>query len=386
MDRDRFIWIDVVRALAILFMIQGHFVYYWSDWYALRELGTVTDGLLFYWIDMESYSAPAFAFLVGVSVWLWRLGNQSQYSSAHMTGQLMVRGIGLFVIGLVMSMLSNGGLMVGSILNLLGLGVIVVAAFRATMLFVPLVFLALLLLSAPYLQAWSGYQVLSYDQIFWPSQYQTFEGVALFTEVLKNYFLRGYQPFIPWLVFPVAGYMFARWVFAGGTLQSGRIAATVLLGSLLLLGSAAIVQLEWGSVYVFSYNYFPATTAFMIGALGVVIFSLAISYTLVGGNGLSNHPRLRSFLQVYSKFSLSAYIIHNIFALFILRLYGYLCLDNAGRLVGDGVVSYTVALLMAWGFIAVFYVVLCQWDRLNGGKYSFEWCVRRVSRWVMWSR
>ncbi len=77
MDRDRFIWIDVVRALAILFMIQGHFVYYWSDWYALRELGTVTDGLLFYWIDMESYSAPAFAFLVGVSVWLWRLGNQS---------------------------------------------------------------------------------------------------------------------------------------------------------------------------------------------------------------------------------------------------------------------------------------------------------------------
>lgn len=93
MQKKRYFSVDVLRAIAILLMIQIHFVENLSR-------RAASSSILY---DISKFlgllSAPTFTFLAGLSIWLW-LKDKSLSSAKVLRRQAIRRGLLLFGIAL----------------------------------------------------------------------------------------------------------------------------------------------------------------------------------------------------------------------------------------------------------------------------------------------
>jgi hypothetical protein len=201
-------------------------------------------------------------------------------------------------------------------------------------------------------------------------------------DVAWGYLANGYFPLVPWLVFPIAGYL-AGTVFVGGEAASRRLrralpaAATVLIAlSVPLVAAGRSSPASWGG-HAASVRFYPATTPFVLKVLGLILLAFWALHLLLDRRLRARVP-LASFIGRQSRYSLTTYVVHHMVLLWPLALAARL----QGR-PGPGAASAALmttgpALLLAAAFVAVFSGVLAVWDR-RGGRGSFEWLLARIA-------
>lgn len=362
--------LDVMRGIAIILMIQVHFVENMSPWEA-------STGFL-YGISavLGMVPAPLFGFLTGLSLWIWlRHRESSGVSPVRIRVMAYRRGFFLFTAGLAFAFFIWLPKEVFSwdILTFLGASTLVVYALRRLPVkIIVLIMLAVFLISPPLREMTDYYG-------HWDWEWEEYIYEFTFPDVMLGFFLHGYFPLFPWIIFPLAGLITGKQYFENP--GEGKIGKTLPLTGMVLMvasGVAAVIpaaEIPIVRFYAGSFSFYPASATFLTGSLGLVLLMLwAFNRTLDNRESPSKSPVLL-FLQRYSRFSLTTYVVHHAVHVWPLLLAGYIA--SGGRdhwwFYGDALGTPT-ALLLALFFIIGFYPLLVLWEKKK--QYSFEGFMR----------
>lgn len=375
--------IDILRALAIILMVQCHFVMNLSTWkyiqVSLYDLSMI----------LGSIPAPLFTFLVGASLWVsLNRRRASGLEEKQIAKQTMLRASLIFVGGLVFNLVIWGVTYIfdWDILTLIGTAIALVylASFlpgRASILLC----VAILALS-PWLRELSNY-IAS-----WTSAYGVFvEYIPRWNlqDILRGWVLNGYFPLMPWLVFPLSGYLSASHLLgAEAGFRKSRAKVVLAIGLVLIaLGTAA--RMAWFTLdlhgpiawYLSAWSFYPAGTSFVLLTLGICQTGFA-GLWLVLDSDAETQSKIRQkhwmvFFNRYSRYSLTTYVVHHAAHLWPMYVAGLL--HGYIWYFWEDWVTPAEGLLLAAGFIAAFYGVMLLLDR-SKGRYSLEGLLSTILR------
>jgi len=363
---NRLVSVDALRGVAILLMIQVHFVQNLTPragWERLYDLS----------IWLGYLPAPIFAFLVGFSLWLWLEREEGSPASSWGIGERAIRrGVALFLGGLVFAVVIWLPYQVfdWDILTFLGAATAILYFMRKCPPGMLVAIAAAIMACSPRLREMSGYAShWRDDQYFYRFEPE---------EILNGFLLQGYFPLLPWLAFPLTGFASAELTCGLAYKRSNRmlpVDGVALIGlSALWAGGGGFLP-RWLRDLGGGLSFYPASTAFILGALGLVLLGLWAFHVLLDYGGTDGF----GWLARYGRFSLSTYVIHH--AVHVWPMYAVALAAGPGdieRFYGNAI-STPLALFLAFAFIMVFAPVLSAWEK-RGGRWSFEHFLRWASR------
>lgn len=309
----RYVSIDLLRTVAIFLMVIVHFLenLAGADW-APAGLG-----------------APLFGFLMGVSYFLWLNVAEGQGRSDDGIARSTVRrGVFLFVAGFAFNIFVwlPEDTFNWDVLTLLGTAFIILNVVRSQPPVVPVVFCVLIFVMSPVFRVQVGY-----DE-YWIERY--FDPDWTLADVLIGFFVTGYFPVFPWILFPIAGFLSAKqlqlerssiipglsWSRVRGIVLSGLTLIMLAYGFRLIESRTAdpmVRQLLGG------WTMFPPSIEYVTGIFGCVLVSFGLCLWLIDGRRiLDRWPTLLSFVSTMSRYSLSIYVLHHVVHLWPLWIYG----------------------------------------------------------------
>jgi hypothetical protein len=369
MKGKRLASVDVLRAVAILLMIQVHFV----ENLSARDSASVA--LYDISIILGAFSAPIFTFLVGLSLWLWHRARPLQGREASKI--LARRGLSLCGSGLAFAVLIWLPKEVFSwdILTLIGASTLILLPLRKLPAWVLVGLAVVVLLVSPPLRDISGYE------LHWVHGEYTYRFTM--RDVFLGFLLHGYFPLLPWVVFPILGYAVGTHFFSNdepGEGATGWGLPVIGLVLAVLAGVGAIVSqgvsglVRW---YADGLTFYPASTTFVVGEVGLIVLGMWLLVRwLDRGIGVAKGAVL-PFFERYSRYSLSAYVVHHAVHVWPIVLMAVLEGRRDVWWYYADTVSTPVALFLAAVFVAVFYIVLVIWDRKSW--YGLETALRWLS-------
>lgn len=260
-ETPREVWLDLARALAILGMFIVH---------AVLVLGrsVPSSGALhaLFWL-CDGRAAATFVTLAGIGV--AKLAERLPDGERGPT--LRRRALALGLLGLL-----NLGVWEGDILRLYGVALLLAPDLlkRSTR---ALVAGALgLALSFPLL-AW-GFRW----EARWDFATLTYRGLWEPVGLLRNTFLDGFRPVVPWLAFFLAGLLLARLDFGAARIRRRlALAGGGLLGGSLLLSAWAQHRLPGpDTAFLFGTGSMPPLPLFLASAAGTTALTLALALGL----------------------------------------------------------------------------------------------------------
>lgn len=363
--------VDVLRAIAILLMIQVHFVENLSpreaSSAALYDLSFVLGAL----------PAPIFTFVVGLSLWLWLWRETALGRSGSELGKVIVRrGLFLFGAGLAFAILIwlPRAVFDWDILTLIGASTLILFPLRKLSPRKLMGLAILILLISPPLRTTTGYAS------HWPGD----EYIHTFTmrDVVLGFVLQGYFPLLPWLVFPLIGFATGKHYFADESAERlrGWRMPVVGLGLVGLAGLGGCLSDEVPRAvrgYISELTFYPASTTLVVGTLGVTLLGLWVLYCGLDSRDIFPGGAVLSFFRRYGRFSLTTYIMHHVAHVWPLYLLAAWRGKRSSWSYYGEAVSTPVVLMLALLFVAGFYVVLVVLERRR--KYSFEGFLRWLS-------
>lgn len=382
----RFDSIDVMRALAIIFMIICHFIIYLSSpegnhpWIYLFANHIIGD-----------FAAPIFVFLVGMSQAI-SLSKQSKSERLlDASGIRMIkRGLFIILFGLISSVLIFGPtcLFDWDILPFIGFSLIVLFFLRKTPLRILLFISLIAIILAPTLRELSGYayywggpikEVSSLAKVF-PGF--LFDPIAeynsnfVFNDVIKGFFVNGFFPIFPWIAFPLIGYALGQTNLTGN--KTGWFdRKSGLLGIFLIItgfgGAIYASNNHLNNTAITSLSFYPDSTTLLLIQLGVC-FSLFYTCRQCFDNSLKESGFIKYF-RLLSKYSLTIYVFQDILIFWPIWIMGWLSGDINKYYCNA--ISAPTALLFSIITLVLFYPLLYQWNE-KGGKYSFEWTLQKL--------
>ena len=367
----RYASLDVLRAVAILLMIQVHFVENLSP----REASSA-------WLyDLSSVlgmvSAPLFTFLVGLSLWLWMEREIASNRSRLELGKIVIRrGLFLFGFGLAFAVVIwlPKEIFNWDILTLLGASTIILYFLRKWPPRILVGLAILILIISPPLRAITDYAS------HWPGD----EYVYRFTmkDVSLGFLLHGYFPLLPWIVFALMGLAVGKSNFRDESSKSmqGRRMPIMGLVFIVLVAFGIGLRSYVPNILIGFFSeisFYPASTTYIIGMLGIILLGLWILHRWLDDPRVSPRGAVWTFLGRYSRFSLTTYIVHHAVHVWpILLLATWERRREPWWYYADAVgtpIAFGLALL----FIAIFYLVLIAFEKSK--KYSFEGILRWLS-------
>ena len=369
----RFDSIDVLRAGAILLMVQIHFVQNLAK-------DTLAGGSPLYYAShaLGMLPAPLFTFLAGMSLRLSLSRNPSGGDIGQEPALRHIRrGILVIFFGLVFATLVRmpDQVFAWDILPFIGTSLLVLFALRRlSPRALALTALLVVVLSPPL-------RILSNYAAHWPTGHRYLYAFTL-GDVVWGFFANGYFPLFPWLVFPLAGFLF------GGVLRPDEPGSRALRSALPVAGLAFIALSlagAWASGRVTGFwlwyaspsRFYPATTTFILKALGAILCAFWFLHAWLDREAGPRLPLL-PFLRRYSRFSLTTYLVHHAVHLWPLLLVAYLQGRTDPWHFYAAAMPTAAALALAGIFVLLFYPVLVAWDR-RGGRYSVEWLLNKLA-------
>jgi uncharacterized membrane protein len=371
--------LDILRALAIIFMVQVHFVGNLSYWFpaqaALYDLSFLFGGL----------AAPSFTLLVGASLWISTNRRRANgVPERTIAARTVRRALAIFVVGLIFNLIIWGPeeLFDWDILTFIGSVLVVVYVAGRLPGWAIAGLCAAILATSPPLRELTGYGS------HWLSERGNYTEYIVpwrADEILLGYTLQGYFPLLPWLVFPLAGYASARHLLGAEEGLRKRRARSLLAvgGALALLGLGAHLA---GSglerplgFYLSPSTFYPASTSFVLLTLGLVLAGLAGLWLALDSSEARRAAVSRRgwmvFFGRYSRYALTIYVLHHAVHLWPLYVAG-LAQGDVWTYWQDWVTP-AGALGLAALFLAACYVVLVGWDKLRQTG-SLEWLLARA--------
>jgi uncharacterized protein len=381
----RYVSIDIMRALAIIFMVVCHAVIYLSSpnsgpW--VHFLGNHVVG---------DFAAPFFAFLLGVSQAVSMSKKSTSMNNQTMIKKALTRGGIVVLVGLLFGILAWGpeGLWAWDILPLLGVSLILVACLKNCSQSTILLICAFVVIMAPY-----GREVFDY-QDSWGGQHADVLGISgllpdfiadpvddyspqpTVYDRMQGFFFEGEFPLFPWLCFPLIGFLIGKSI--GRHRKRLLIMGSLLsaFGLICAYVSSFFSGYELNDLLITPLSFYPNTTSMIFLQLGLcfMVFSL-VQHFDQAKNISGYHLVMANVCSLLSKYSLTIYVMHHFILLWPLWVLGYLH--------GDVQMYYANASSALFGFViggvllVFLYKIFLIWDK-RSGKYSFEWLLQRAT-------
>ncbi len=362
--------IDILRATAILLMVQVHFVGNLSprehSTRFLYDLSTFLGG----------FAAPIFTFLVGLSLWLW-LDKQHTMGTAGsiMRGFILKRGGLVFLFGLIFAVIiwTPEEIFAWDILPMIGISTVIVYALRRVPARYLITLVVLILIIAPPLRELTGY---SSHWVYEEYVYDFEIG-----EILLGLTLQGYFPLLPWLAFPIIGFCLGREIFQRRATNPEVARSVPVVGiALLVISVIGMLSSEYFPIgsgwYLSTYTFYPASTTFTISMLGFILVAFWILQRRFD-LGEPTTPGKRNFFSLYSKFSLTTYVVHHAVHIWPIYLLAALTPNRDIWYYYQDALSTPMAVILTIMYIVGFYFVLIFLDTRKA--FSLEGLLRKLS-------
>lgn len=381
----RYLSIDMMRALAITFMIVCHGIIF------LSPSDSNQPWIYFFGNHLVGdFAAPFFTFLVGVSMAI---------SSARQThsnpSDFYRRGLAIFLIGILSATLTNGisGILIWDVLPFIGSATILLTPLKEVRSLTLVLLGILILIASGPLRSLIGYQEI------WGFQFEDVPGIGsllpgflidptsypekVFTviRVFKGWAFTGAFPIFPWILFPLLGIVVGRAYFVK---KSERWTSLALFGLFLCtLGIAAALQgrslgaAGLNQLLIAPLSFYPTTTPMFLLQFGMCLIVITVLHALFDHADEKRGGTIRRFFITtgtpMSTFSLTVYVAHK----FILNWGKKIALLCLGKTSADELLSPGSAFLCSFILLASLYGLASAWKRANG-KYSLEWLLARI--------
>ncbi len=387
--------IDVLRALAIIFMVLCHFPvnlspatgeYPWVYFFSNHIIG--------------DFAASMFLVLVGVS----------QVLSSGKTGHVPIglqfwkdraikRGAFIFVVGLIFSMSVRGweAVFEWDILTLIGASLIAIRLLGRLPAFGFLIVGLIFVLPSPLLREYSQYLQ------HWGNTMEAVPGISSVApgllydpaadylptwslqEIVEGFFFEGYFPIFPWLFFPLFGVFLGKASFVQSAEESpntNRHIVFMISGGAVLSATAILIGL-WARTkpplsvvneYISPFSFYPVTISMMLLQLGVVLLLFGVLRALCDYRPRDNWWLV--YCRRLSRYSLTLYVLHHIVMLWPLWLIGGIAEGPWNQYYAKAM-SEPLALILSILLMAICGPLLAAWDKVKG-KYSLEWNLAKI--------
>ena len=374
----RLLSIDILRTAAIGMMVLVHFVENLSAQYSPSVAGPASREHL-WWLPV-GLAAPLFTLLTGVSYYSWLILQRDRGIDDCTISKRTVRR-GLFLIGIGFAFNVFVWLPEDTfnwdILTFIGSALIFLNIIRKIPTEVLVFGIILVAIISPALQGISDYYA------FWVNGY--FEYDFILSDIVLGYLATGYFPIFPWIIFPAIGFVIAPILFPSAATHSrGQRPSKLLLTTCLSIGciaaSVVLQQITFLSPLIYRKTMFPASTSYLLGAIGLSTLSLFALHRIVDKKeDETTHSHafedLAKWFRVVSKHSLSIYLIHHMIHLWPLWIYGLMT-------VGEPTAHWQKTLPVIFSTtLALFFCALVIPAFLIIDKYRVP-TAERIMRWI----
>lgn len=364
---QRYLSIDIARGMAILLMIQVHFVENLSP----REVATAW--LYDFCVVLGSFAAPMFAFVSGLSYGLWlRKQRATRRSERDITRVTLRRGLFLFVLGLAFNatVWLPEEIFNWDILTLLGTAFLILAFARHLPAPVLILACVLAIVISPPLRVVADYSA------YWSDDGYTYDFTL--RDILFGFIANGFFPIFPWIVFPLLGFIATDTIFHREQVPPRRV---LWLLTLCLLGVAALVLAGPLPTLLARFyrglTEFPASTAYVLAMLGVVLLALTLLHDRMDQNALAlDNLFIVKQIRRFSAFSLTVYIAHHLVILWPLWIAGAWSGASDPTVLWRQAMSTPLALTLAGAFIVLCSLALIVLENVK--RFSLEAIMRRI--------
>ena len=306
-------------------MVLVHFVENLSSHYGQSSAGPASREHL-WWLPV-GLAAPLFTLLAGVSYQAWLIVQRDRgFDDCTISKRTVRRGLFLIGIGFAFNVFIwlPEDTFNWDVLTFIGSALIVLNFIRKVPIEALVFGIILVVVLSPALQGISDYYA------YWMNGY--FEYDFILSDVVLGYLVTGYFPIFPWIIFPVTGFILSPLLFSSATtpshgLRSSRMLLLACLSMGCIVVSLLLQQVTFLPSLICRRTMFPASSSYLLGAIGVSTFCLFVLHSIVDQkqDEKNRSPAFEIFaigFRVVSKHSLSIYLLHHVIHLWPLWLYG----------------------------------------------------------------
>lgn len=359
-------------------MVLVHFVENLSSHYGTSGAGPMSREHL-WWLPV-GLAAPIFTLLAGVSYYSWlTMQRDKGIDDCTISKRTVRRGLFLFGLGFAFNVFIwlPEDTFNWDILTFIGSALIFLNIIRKIPTEVLIFGILLVMVLSPAVQIISDYYA------FWINGY--FEHDLTLSDVLLGYVATGYFPLFPWLIFPTVGFVIAPTFLQPVSMTSrdqkhSRLLLVPCLSIGCIAASLLLQQLTFLPTFIYQRTMFPASTSYLLRAIGLSTLSLCVLYFVIDKKRNEKtysrtYRKLIHSFGVISKHSLSIYLLHHAIHLWPLWMYGLL---TAGEPTAHWQKLTPVFLSTA---LALLFCAVCVPAFLIIDKYRVP-TVESVMRWI----
>ncbi len=355
-------------------MIQVHIVEWLSGYfdshstlYQLSEL-------------VGSFPAAIFTFLVGMSLFISVKRQEDEgVDPGLISDRNLRRGMAIFFFGLLFLIFvwMPEEVFAWDILTFIGASLLILFPLRKLSSNILLSVMLFILVISPVIRIYTDYYS-HWNK--WGEYVSSFE----LPGVLMGFFANAYFPLFPWLIFPLGGYIVGRACFGGKVLHlpkillpAGVILVAVSLAMIFISSMPGLPKLiAW---FVSPFTFYPASTSFTFLAMGINILLFVLLFRIFDLKEREKQDSLfLVFCNRYSRFALTAYVVHHALFLWALIAYSHYLRELYRWQLYGYIMPTAYALVVVLVFIILFYLLIVAWDKRDG-RYSFEWWLHRLT-------
>jgi uncharacterized membrane protein len=380
--------VDVLRALALIGMVICHYPIFLSS-------GEGRDAMLYFFSNHllgGDCAASWFVFLVGLSQVL-SIKKRDTAQDKNVS-RVIIRGIAIFVIGLLFLLVIQGyeELWDWDILTFIGATTIILLLCRKAPSWGLILFCSVVFFITPWLRSFidiAPFYGGKFESVKWISDFipnfifdpaKDYDGGKTVLDNVIGFFLIGQFPLLPWIIFPVTGFVIGRRMTQNLlAADSPFILMIGMMFTFMGLFTAYAGSIKSGfsvaNDYITPLSFYPISFSLIMFLVGVVLILFIFLWHIYDANPDNTKPpgMFLIYCRQISKYSLTIYVSH--FALFFIPL--RIIKLTTGTYYLRDLVSTPVAFALAVLLLILYYPLLKLWDKA-GGKYSFEWLLAKL--------
>ena len=355
-------------------MIQVHIVEWLSGYYESHTTLYQLSELI------GSFPASLFTFLVGMSLFVSVKSQEERgIDPGLIADRNLRRGMAIFFIGLLFMIFvwMPEEVFSWDILTFIGASLLILFPLRNLSSKKIISIILFILVISPIVRIYTDFHS-HWNR--WGEYVPSFDMPGM----LMGFFANAYFPLLPWLVFPLAGYLVGRACFGDDILRLPKVLLPAGIG--LIIVSLAMIFLSSASdvtgivtEYISPFTFYPASTSFILLALGINVVLFIFFFRLFDlKEGEKKDNLFLVFCRRYSRYALTAYVVHHALFLWALIAYSYYLRELYRWQYYGYIMPTAYSLVVVFVFIVLFYFVIVAWDKRDG-RYSFEWWLRRLT-------
>lgn len=347
-------FIDSLRGLAVIFMIQQHLVaWLWEKKWISYSI-TLPDHPVMLTINfMGNFAAPLFLLLAGAGSSM--LKEKPEISLK----EFFKRGVYIIFCGYALNLLSPHWFRPGSwyVLHTIGISIII-SPILMRLKTVYLIFISLFIIIIPgFIHTFLNTPLMTGDSFM--------NDLSRNGGILRIAFAEGHFPVFPWTAFFIAGIIAHRWISKKNRnyiLYSSvsAFAAGFILKGLYNYGYFFATGGKFFRVFVYVPYIYPAHPSFIFILLGIALIFFYL-FTFI-----KHETSPVRITAVIGRLSLTWFFLHIILFNEILRFYG----------IHQNISAFGTLLIIA-AFLVIIILLSMKWKKADF-KFSIEWLMRRI--------